>query len=212
MVIITDQPYPDLPAEVAEPLNLGLALGINRAFGVIAGRCSAAQAEAFCRIRAEKFYKRFTSDWRQFCPKFLHLSASQVDRIIRLWKDHGPGIFELSQLTRISEATYRELEPLIRDGAMHFNGEAIQLDLENAQKIAAVVAELRRDYMPAKQKHEPTIPERLAAIEKRADALAAEFNELAHQQCQGEDLTRLELALNRVSTALQQIQMSAFMR
>ena len=121
-----DQPFPGLPPADGEPFNLGLALGLNQAFGVVAGRCSAAQAAAFCRIREEKLYKRYTSDWRQFCPRFLNLSASQVDRIIRLWKQYGPGIFELSQLTRISEPTWRELEPLVRDGALHFNGEAIE--------------------------------------------------------------------------------------
>ena len=207
-----DQPFPGLPAEVTELLNLGLALGMNQAFGLVAGRCSAAQAAAFCRIREENLYKRFTSDWREFCPQVLHLSAAQVDRIIRLWKEFGPGIFELSQLTRISEATYRELEPLIRDGALHFNGEAIELDPENARQIAAAVAELRRDYMSAKEKPETTLPERLSALEKRGEALAAEFNKLAQQKCQGEDLTRLELALERVSTALEQIRMSTFVR
>jgi len=211
-VITMDQPYPDVPAELAEPFNLGHALGQAHAFSLVAGRCTAAQAGTLCRIREEKLYKPFTSDWREFCPKFLNISASQADRIIRLWKEFGPGIFELSQLTRVSEAIYRELEPLIRDGALHFNGEAIQLDPENARKIAAIVAELRRDYMPARQKHEPTIPELLDAIEKRGEALAAEFQELASQKCQGEDLARLELALNRVAAAFEQIQMSTFVR
>jgi len=201
-----DQPFPGLPPADGEPFNLGLALGLNQAFGVVAGRCSAAQAAAFCRIREEKLYKRYTSDWRQFCPRFLNLSASQVDRIIRVWKQYGPGIFELSQLTRISEPTWRELEPLVRDGALHFNGEAIELDPENAQKIAAAVAELRRDYMPAKEKPEPTVPEILAAIEKRGEALAAEFKELARRKFHGDDLTRLEQALHRTTHALQQIQ------
>jgi hypothetical protein len=36
----------ELPAEVAELLELGSVLGQNQAFGLVAGRCSAAQAFA----------------------------------------------------------------------------------------------------------------------------------------------------------------------
>ena len=38
-----------LPAEVTAALNLGAALGENRAFSLIAGRCSAAQAAGLHR-------------------------------------------------------------------------------------------------------------------------------------------------------------------
>ena len=61
--------------------------------------------------------------------------------------------------------------------------------------------------MPAKEKRAPTIPERLAAIEKQAESLASEFDRLVRDNRAGEDVTRLELALNHASTALQEIRM-----
>lgn len=58
-----------LTAENAALLELGIALGQNHAFGLIAGRCSAAQAEGLRRLREEKQYQRCTDKWDDFCPK-----------------------------------------------------------------------------------------------------------------------------------------------
>jgi hypothetical protein len=200
-----DQSISEIPADVAEVLHLGMVLGQNQAFGLLAGRCSAAQAEALQRLREEKLHLRCASTWKEFCPRFLNMSGKQADYIIRLWQQFGAGFFELSQLTRISAQTYRAIEPAIREGALHFNEEAIELDPENAQKLAAAVAELRRT-IPVKEKPAPTIQERLADLEKRCAAIASEFAEIARHPCQEEDRVRFELTLNRASAALQQIE------
>jgi hypothetical protein len=139
----------NLAPEISELLSLGIAVGQSQAFALVAGRCSAAQAQAFLRIREEKLYKRCADTWKEFCPRFLKMSSSQIDRIIRLWQQHGAGIFELSQLTRISPELYRAIEPHIQDGAVHFNGEVIELDPVNSEKVTAIVAEMRRTLPPA---------------------------------------------------------------
>jgi len=50
----------ELPAESAALLDLGVAPGQNHPFGLIAGRCSAAQAAGLRRLREEKLNKRFS--------------------------------------------------------------------------------------------------------------------------------------------------------
>jgi hypothetical protein len=70
----------ELTAENAALPELGIALGQNHAFGLIAGRCSAAQAEGLRRRRDEKPYKRCTEKWDDFCPKYLKISRSEADR------------------------------------------------------------------------------------------------------------------------------------
>jgi hypothetical protein len=50
-----NEPLCELTAENVELLELGIALGQNHAFGVIAGRCSAAQAEGFV-VSANRSY------------------------------------------------------------------------------------------------------------------------------------------------------------
>src|SRR5258708_2537516 len=108
--VLVDQWISELPAEVATPLQLGLVLGESLALALVSGRCSAAQAEALLRLREEKHYLSIAKTWNEFCPRFLHMSASQADRIIKLWQEFGPGIFELRQLMRISTETYRTIE------------------------------------------------------------------------------------------------------
>jgi hypothetical protein len=144
-----------LPAEVASALELGATLGENRAFGVIAGRCSAAQAAGLQRIREEKLYKSCTAKWAEFCPKYLGMSKRHADEMIQLLEEFGPSYFEVSQLTRISADTYRAIASSVHDKAIHIDGQKpIALIPENAAQVTAAVAELRRKGdVPAKPAH-----------------------------------------------------------
>ena len=98
------------------------------AFGLIAGRCSAAQAEGIRRLREQKLYKRCTEKWEDFCQKYLKMSRAEADRTIKLLEEFGATYFELSQLTRVSPETYRLIAPQIENGVLHHNGEAIELN------------------------------------------------------------------------------------
>ncbi len=170
----------ELSAEDAEMLELGAIVGQNQAFGLVAGRCSAAQAETLRRLRDEKKYKRCTEDWRQFCSHYLNMSGAQADRIIALLEKFGPGYFELAQLTRISPETYQIVEPAVQNGALHCHGEAIHLDPENARKVAAAVARLRREAVEKKPAPNPSAS-RLADIERRFSELIRDMQEVLQQ-------------------------------
>jgi hypothetical protein len=85
-------------------------------FGLIADRCSAAQAETLRRVREEKLYLKCSPKWEEFCRQYFGMSYSQADRIIRLLEKFGPNYFALSQLTRISADVYRAIEPAVKDG------------------------------------------------------------------------------------------------
>ena len=63
----------------------------------------------------------------------------------------------LLTLTRISPETYRAIAPAVKDGALHVDGEAIELNAENSRKVAAAVSRLRR-----------AIPGRTASRETRS--------------------------------------------
>src|SRR5215471_19144709 len=117
-------------------------LGRREAFSVVAGRCSAADAETLRNIRDNKLYLALSPDWDEFCVKYLHMSRAAANRIIQLLIEFGPRYYEVAQLTRISAETYRSIAPSIQDGALHANGEAIALIPENAEKVSAAVAEL----------------------------------------------------------------------
>jgi len=196
---------PELPAEDAALLELGLALGQNQAFTVTAGRCSAAQAAGLRRLREEKLYKRCTEHWDEFCATYLKMSRAEADRMIRLWDEFGAGYFEVSELTRISADTYRAIAPSVKDGVLHFNGETIELNAENSRKVAAAVAELRRALPPKKAARSPEMHERLADLDKRCTALLSEFQEISRLERNGENWLLFTAVLSRVYAALGRI-------
>jgi hypothetical protein len=185
-----------------EVLDLGVVLGQNQAFGLVAGRCSAAQAEGIRRLRVEKLYKRVTEHWKEFCPQYLRMSGTQADNIIRLWEEFGPGYFELAQLTRVSAETYRALEPAVENGVLNLNGEQIELTIENSRKVAAAVAEVRR-AQPPKPVGELPLAERVDHLEQLCYTLVNEFT--AIPDISGEAFTRYRIALLNLHTALNRL-------
>ena len=181
----------NLPAEVASALELGATLGENRAFGRIAGRCSAAQAAALRRIREEKLYKSCTPTWGEFCPKYLGMSKRHADEMIQLFEQFGRSYFEMSQLTRISAGTYRTIAAAVYDRAIHIEGRApIALIPENAAQVTAAVAELRRESK-AQPKPAPTRKQKIDALARQCGAVADAFTELAGDGCSHEERASL---------------------
>ena len=80
---------PQIPTVPREALDLGRLLGQRRAFGAVAGRCSAAHAQLL-RIREEKLYRPVAPSWRAFCGAHLALSRRHADHLISLLNRFGP--------------------------------------------------------------------------------------------------------------------------
>ena len=166
---------------VAEPLmsdvDLGRLLGQRKAFGLMAGRCSAAHAAALKRIRDSKGYIAIAPTWEAFCQQELHVSRVHANRIIKWLEEFGPAYFELSQLIPISPSEYRALAPAISDHRIEANGQAIALIPEKAEEVAAAVEEMRRQSV--KEKPSLTLRDRLDALDRQCRKLTGEFDELS---------------------------------
>ena len=188
-----DKPLSELPDENAGLVDLGVVLGQTSAFGLIAGRCSAAQAAALRRLRQDKMYKSCTLHWEEFCRKYLKMSRAEADKIIRLWEEFGAGYFEVAQLTRISAQTYRAIAPSVKEGALQFNGETIELTAENSRKVAAAVAGLRQPKQ---------MQERLASLDKNCARLIAEIEAIAAEELSREHVALFRSILSRTHSAL----------
>jgi hypothetical protein len=158
-------------SDMTDDLTLGRLLGRREAFNIVAARCSAADAALLRQMREEKLYLGVCPDWDEFCSKHLHMRKSNANRIIQLLNEFGPQYFEVAQLTRISPETYRALAPSIRDGALHTESEAIALIPENAERVAAAVAELRK---PAPK----PAPDPIAMLRERCDEVVKRFAEM----------------------------------
>ncbi|HUB80872.1 MAG TPA: hypothetical protein VMB03_18830 [Bryobacteraceae bacterium] len=161
----------------ANDFDLGILLGTRKAFAAIAGRCSAADAECLRRLRDQKIYLGRAATWAEFCPKFLGLSKTQANMIIRNLEEFGPDYFEVAQLTRITPEQFRAIAPAIRDKNIHVNGQPIALIPANSDRVAAAVAELRQASAPMPSA--PSVQEGMATLGRRFQQLAADFEEFA---------------------------------
>jgi hypothetical protein len=181
-------------------LGLGKVLGQSVAFGTIAGRCSAAQAAALRQARTERAYRRFGLTWNQFCPKHLRMSGTQADEIIRSLEEFGPEYFENTETVRISPDTYRLVAPFIQDKALHVEGETLELNSANVQKVARGVRESQRALPPpAAPAPEPApaderqiLSDRLDALHRNAMGVVAGFREFARDVRQAENPLPIE--------------------
>ncbi|MBZ5727748.1 MAG: hypothetical protein LAP87_22470 [Acidobacteriia bacterium] len=192
------------PAGDAGAFELGQMLGQRRAFGVVAGRCSAADAACVRRMREEKLYLHRAATWEEFCPRHLGMSKTQANRVIRMLEEFGPDYFELAQLARISPEQFRAIAPQVKQGAIHVNGAAIALIPENAERVAAAVAALRRETAPPAA--EPSARERLATLERRLDQATADLAEMSRAELPGEEGLLVASVLRGTLTRLKRLE------
>jgi hypothetical protein len=109
----------------------------------------------------------------------------------------------LSALTRISPEIYRALAPVVKDGALHFNGEAIPLKPENSRKVTAAVAELRRTIQFLGRNLR--ITDRIVELDKRCTSIVAEFEEIARDEALLESRLLFNSALTRARDELARV-------
>lgn len=131
--------------QTREAVDLGMWLGRRQAFALVAGRCSAADAECIRDMRKSKRYRALQMTWEQFCEERLGLGRSTADQVVRQLDEFGPEFFTLAQLTRVTPAEYRRLKPAVRGHALLHAGEEIPIEAENGPRLAAAIEELRRN-------------------------------------------------------------------
>jgi len=190
-------------AEEACDFELGIMLGTRKAFASVAGRCSAADAECLRRLREKRLYLSRAETWEEFCPKYLGLSKTHANRIIRNLEEFGPDYFEVAQLTRITPEQYRTIAPAIREKNIHVNGQAIALIPGNSERVMAAVAVLRQASPPAAPQLSPH--ERMAALGRRFGQLTADFEEFAATPLSLAERSQLGAVLSPIITTLERL-------
>ena len=142
-------------------IHLGTWLGRHQAFGMIANRCSAADAECLRNLRESGQYKRLGLTWEQFCSQRAGISRAHADRLIRRLEEFGANYFRLSELMEISPETYRLIAGSVSDAGIQVNGETIPIAPDNRDKLAAAVESARKQA-----KSEPAQVLKVAALRK----------------------------------------------
>jgi hypothetical protein len=154
-------------------MDLGRWIGRREAFALVAGRCSAAEAESLRHVRENRQYKQFAPSWEEFCSKRLGVSRRHIDRTLRLLDEFGPAYFHVAQMAHVTADEYRAIAPHVGDDGVHMDNAVIALIPENSEKISAAVAELIRRERPAKEKDAPA-----DAVLKRCEAVAESLSSL----------------------------------
>ena len=136
-----EQPVEEQATSV-DDLALAKWMGRREAFGLMAGRCSAADIEIMGRIREEKLYAGKNCTWDEFCARHLRVSRRTVDREIAYLREFGPAFFTVRQLTHIKPEEYRQIAPHVSAEGVEVDGALVPLDPQNSQPLGAAIERL----------------------------------------------------------------------
>jgi hypothetical protein len=142
--------------QINEAVGLGMWLGRRQAFGLVSGKCSAADAECLRQMRDEKKYVALGMNWEEFCKQHVGVSRQTADRIIRNLEEFGPKYFELSAVLRIPAEQCRQIAPAVTDRGVVCGGETIEIAAENSSRLAQALDTLRESAATAVEPVSPT--------------------------------------------------------
>jgi hypothetical protein len=193
---------------IDDAFDVGTWVGRRQAFALVAGRCSAADAEILFDIREKKLFRTIEQTWEDFCAKRLGMNRSYVDRVIRQFQELGPNFAKLNCFTRIKPAEYRLIAAAVTGDGLSYGGEVIPLESENASKLTEAVEGLRRDSIPDTDPIDPA-EEAFTKAGKAMKSAVAEFRRLQTMQLDEEGRSKLLGALQSCRNQLDLILMSA---
>ena len=153
----------------AQGILLGQWMGRREAFGLVAGRCSAADIEILRRMKEEKLYATLDCTWDEFCTRHLHVARRTVDMEIAYLREFGQAFFAIRQLTHVSVKDYRAIAPYITEKGVNVNGTVVALLPENSEPLAAAVEALLNQRVTEECAAKP---ESFNALLKRCKAAA----------------------------------------
>jgi hypothetical protein len=203
------------PATIVALSELDQLIGERRAFSRVSDSCSAADASLLRRIRDGRLYAAKGVNWDEFCPRYLDISKTEANRIIRRFEEFGESYFDLSRIVRISPESYRAIAPAIKDKTIEWNGERISLAPENAQRVHAAVTALRQEagvkrLKPAKLPQTPPAPvDRIAELETASTAIVKELLALCRTPSNGRFRQRIQSLAQHVRMRMKDVEDAA---
>lgn len=191
-------------------LEVGKWVGRKQAFALMAGRCSAADAECLRRIRDKKEYRALDLSWAEFCKRHMGIERSTADRIVRQLEEFGPEFFALTQVTRITVDEYRAIAASVHGHCLLHAGEEIAIEVENAPRLAAAIEALRPKKTPAAPRPALLDPRaevdaNLPKVERWMDAALTQLERLNRMSHYGDSRLRLRNAVGNAFHRLEEL-------
>ena len=151
--------------------ELGAWLGRHQAFGLIANKCSAADAACLREIRDNKHYRALGLTWEEFCSRHTGIDRRTADRIVERLEEFGEAYFNLSQLIPIHPSGFRELASSVSGNTIELDGQKIPITPDHALEIIEAVRELRSRL--EREQSKARVP--LSALQNRLDLCHSEL-------------------------------------
>lgn len=186
-------------------MDLGVWLGRRRAFSMVAGICSAADARSLHEIRENKKYKSLGLTWDDFCKTRLGMHRTTVDEIIRRFREFGAAYFALRQITGVTSDEFRAIRGQIEDGSLKWRDGSIPIEPEQAPRLLEAVRDLAPPPMknpkpPAGSDDGPT-PVDLA--ERALQEAETQIRKLSKLRVTYEDRQRISDLISKLSIEMQ---------
>ena len=141
-------------------LDIGQWLGRRQAFGMLASRCTAADAECLKRLRDSKSYKRLGMSWEEFCRERAGVSRRHADKLIKDLEEFGANYYRIAELTQMSADSYRLIAGAVSDEGIEYQGEKIALTPDNRKRVIEAIDALK----PAARSEDDKLQDRLSAV------------------------------------------------
>ena len=193
-----------LPAQDATTLDRWL--GRREAFGLVAGRCSAADVECLREIRDNKLYAKVAANWDEFCRVHLRSSRHRIDNAIRQLDEHGRPFFHATQMLRLTEAEYIAIKGYMTEDGVLLDGELISWNSQNTSRVVDALGKLRAIAAPrpvAKPAGFQKLLERCDAVSEFLEKPGADLDD-GQRRALGETLLRLSNQASRRGIVLLQ--------
>jgi hypothetical protein len=154
-------------------LEVGKWVGRHQAFGMIAAKCSAAQAQSLKRLKDSAEYKALDMTWDQFCNAHLGISRPTADRIIANFEEFGAAYFNLATVTRISPTSFRQIAGAVSDTEIEIAGEKVPITKTHAARIAEAIESLRKTVEQKEEQVQEKVRDNKKLREERDNAKKA---------------------------------------
>ena len=191
-------------------VDFGTWIGRRHAFSLIAGRCSAADAQCLRELHESKEYRKLGLTWEECCKQRAGIGRSTADLIIRNLEEFGPDYFVIAQVTGISAKEYRRISGSVSNHNLLHAGEEIPIRVENAQRLVTAVETIRRETAAAPAEPADGLAEAERCFVKAEHALRtaiAELDKLRGMPLDADERLRLLSVIDETTGTLKLIGM-----
>jgi len=136
---------------ITEIVELGVSIGREQAFGLIARGCTTVQAEYIRQMKESEAYRKLGLTWDKYCPTYLGISRVTADEIVNRLKTLGEGYFRLREFLRISPGLYRRIQPAVRGESIEIDGQMVPITAENSARIRAAILKMRTEITATRE-------------------------------------------------------------